>query len=56
MDRKSANTLATVLGVSGILFMLMMAFGVFFENRMYPLFFGVACFIIAGAVRKGVGR
>lgn len=55
MDRQKANTVASVLGVLGILFMLVMAFGLFFENRMLPLFLGVACFIIAGAIKKGGG-
>jgi hypothetical protein len=51
MSRETANTVATVLGALGVLFILMMAFGVFFENRMVALFLGVACFIIAGVVR-----
>lgn len=52
MNREQANVAATVLGVLGTLFMLVMAFGLFFENRMVPLFLGVACYIIAGAVRR----
>lgn len=51
MERQTANLVATVLGVLGILFMLAMAFGLFLP-RMYALFLGVACFIIAGAVRR----
>ena len=55
MSNNTANTVATVLGALGVLFMLAMAFGLFFENRTYPLFLGVACFIIAGTVRT-LGR
>jgi hypothetical protein len=51
VSRETANTIATVLGALGVLFMLAMAFGLFFENRMINLFLGVACFIIAGTVR-----
>lgn len=52
MTKQTANMVATVFVVLGILFMLVMAFGVFGIPRMYALFFGVACFVIAPAVRK----
>jgi len=55
MRNDTANTVATVLGALGVLFMLAMAFGLFFENRTIALFLGVACFIIAGTVRT-LGR
>ena len=55
MNNDTANTVATVLGALGVLFMLAMAFGLFFENRTIALFLGVACFIIAGTVRT-LGR
>ena len=51
MDRKTANTLAKVLGVAGVLFMVSMAFQII--NWRYAIFLGVACFIIAGAIKKG---
>jgi hypothetical protein len=51
MNKETAHTIATVLGGLGVIFMLIMAFGVFFENRMVPLFLGVACFVISGVVR-----
>ncbi len=54
MKNETANTVATILGGVGVLFMLAMAFGVFLP-RMYALFLGVACFVIAGIVR-GMGR
>ncbi len=56
MERQKANMLATVLGIIGTLLMLVMAFGLFFENRMLPLFLGIACFIVAGALKKGAAR
>jgi hypothetical protein len=52
MNKQTANLVAVVLGVLGILFMLVMAFGLFGIPRMYALFLGVACFIIAPAVRR----
>lgn len=52
MTKQTANMVAIVLGVLGVLFMLIMAFGLFGIPRMYALFFGVACFIIAPAVRR----
>ncbi|HEX5706726.1 MAG TPA: hypothetical protein VFX96_05505 [Pyrinomonadaceae bacterium] len=51
MTRQTANMLAIVLGTLGVLFMIAMAFGVFM-SRNYALFAGVACFILAGAVRR----
>lgn len=51
MTRQTANTLGVIFGVLGILFMLAMAFGVFLP-RMYALFLGVACFVIAPAFRR----
>lgn len=54
MNRETAHTIATILGGLGILFMLMMAFGVFLP-RMTALFLGVACFVISGVVRT-LGR
>lgn len=50
MTRETAHTIATILGGVGVLFMLMMAFGVFLP-RTTALFLGVACFVIAGVVR-----
>ena len=51
MTRQQVNTLSGVLGLLGILFMIAMAFDVFLP-RNYSLFFGVACFILAGGVRR----
>lgn len=53
MNEKTANAPATAPGASGALFMLMMAFGLFFENRTLPLFPCIACFILAGVIKKG---
>lgn len=51
MTRQTANTFGVVFGVLGVLFMLAMAFGVFLP-RMYALFLGVACFVIAPAFKR----
>ena len=51
MTKQTADMVATVFVVLGILFMLAMAFNLFIP-RMYALFLGVACFVIAPAVRK----
>jgi multisubunit Na+/H+ antiporter MnhG subunit len=51
MNRQTANTLGVIFGVLGVLFMLAMAFGVFLP-RMYALFLGVACFVIAPAFKR----
>ena len=52
MNSRTANTVAMVLTTVGILFMLIMAFGVFGIPRMVALFFGVASFIVAGLVKR----
>ena len=51
MTKQTANTLGVIFGVLGILFMLAMAFGVILP-RMYALFLGVACFVIAPAFKR----
>jgi hypothetical protein len=43
------NTLAAILGVAGTLLILAMAFGILPGN--YALFGGIACFVVAGAVK-----
>lgn len=51
MTRQTATTIGVVFSVLGVLFMLAMAFGVFMP-RMYALFFGVACFVIAPVFKR----
>jgi hypothetical protein len=51
MTRQTANTLGVIFGVLGVLFMLAMAFGVFMP-RMYALFLGAACFVVAPAFKR----
>lgn len=46
-----ANVIATVLGTLGVLFFIAMAFSILPGN--YAIFAGIACFIIAGAVKRG---
>jgi hypothetical protein len=46
-----ANLIATVLGVLGVLFFMAMAFSILPTNL--AIFAGIACFIIAGAVKRG---
>ncbi|HEV2762001.1 MAG TPA: hypothetical protein VGV38_03320, partial [Pyrinomonadaceae bacterium] len=48
-------TAAIILSTLGVLFMIAMAFGVLLP-RTYALFFGVACFILAGMVGRIAGR
>src|SRR5262249_11020039 len=45
-----ANTVSIILGTLGMLFMMAMAFSLMPSN--YAIFAGVACFILAGAVRR----
>jgi hypothetical protein len=52
MDKQKTNTIARVLGLVGVLFMLAMAFDMMPRN--YALFAGVACFVVAGAM-WGIG-
>ncbi|MEP7337074.1 MAG: hypothetical protein ABI977_04970 [Acidobacteriota bacterium] len=47
---RQANTIAHVLRVVGILFFMAMAFQIM--TWKYAIFGGVACFIIAPAIRK----
>jgi hypothetical protein len=49
MNKQTANTVATILGVVGVLFILAMAFSIMPKNL--ALFLGIASFIIAGLVR-----
>lgn len=53
MTNEKAKVAGTVLGTLGILFMLAMAFQIL--PFKYAIFAGVACFILAGAVRR-IGR
>ena len=55
MTKQQVKTLSGVLGLLGILFMIAMAFDVFMP-RNYALFLGVACFILAGGVRRFESR
>lgn len=48
-----AQIASTILGTLGVLFMLAMAFKILPFN--YAIFAGVACFILAGTVRR-LGR
>ena len=45
-----AQVVAMILGTIGVLFMMAMAFKILPAN--YAIFAGVACFIVAGAVRR----
>jgi hypothetical protein len=45
-----ANVIATVLGILGMLFFMAMAFGILPTNL--AIFAGIACFIIAGAIKR----
>jgi hypothetical protein len=45
-----ANLIAVVLGTLGVLFFMAMAFGLLPQNL--AIFAGIACFIIAGAVKR----
>ena len=47
---QKANVIAIVLGTLGTLFMIAMAFGVL--PFKIAIFAGVACYILAGAVRR----
>ena len=49
MNKQTANPVATILGVVGILFIMAMAFSIMQEKL--ALFLGIASFIIAGLVR-----
>ena len=48
--RNWTQVAAMILGTIGILFMMAMAFKILPAN--YAIFAGVACFIIAGAVKR----
>lgn len=53
MTKARANQITTVLGIAGTLFILAgPAFNVIASNT--GLFFGIACFVIAGGVRAFV--
>ena len=54
MNKQSANTVATILGVVGILFILAMAFNIL--PGKIALFLGIASFIVAGLVRTLAAR
>ncbi len=54
MDRQTTSTVATILGVVGILFMLTMAFGILPRN--IALFLGIGSFIIAALLRTLAAR
>jgi len=45
-----SQLVAMILGTIGILFIMAMAFQIMPSN--YAIFAGVACFIVAGAVRR----
>lgn len=45
-----ANLIAVVLGTLGVLFFMAMAFSLLPQNL--AIFAGIACFIIAGAVKR----
>ena len=45
-----ANLISVILGTLGVLFMMAMAFSVMPTNL--AIFAGVACFIVAGAVKR----
>ena len=49
-----ANVIAIALGTLGVLFFIAMGLGVL--PGKYSIFAGVACFIIAGAVRRIAAR
>jgi hypothetical protein len=53
LTNERAKTASTILGTLGILFMIAMAFQILPFN--YAIFAGVACFILAGTVRR-LGR
>jgi amino acid transporter len=50
MDKQKASTIGKILGVIGILFILAMVFGLLPINL--ALFLAIACFIVAGLVRR----
>lgn len=50
MKRKEANSLAIVFSTIGILFFI--SFGLQLLPFKYAIFGGVACFIVAGMVRR----
>ena len=50
--RTKANTISIVLSSIGVLFFISTGLGIFPWN--YAVFAGIACFIIAGAVRRGM--
>jgi hypothetical protein len=54
MNKQTANTVATILGVVGILFMMAMAFQI--VPRNIGLFLGIASFIVAALVRTLAAR
>ena len=45
-----ANIISVILGTLGVLFMMAMAFSIMPTNL--AIFAGVACFILAGAVKR----
>ena len=45
-----SDTIPMILGTAGVLFIMAMAFKILPAN--YAIFAGVACFIIAGAVKR----
>jgi hypothetical protein len=50
--RKKANTISIALSSIGVLFFISSGLGVF--PWKYAVFGGIACFIIAGAVRRSM--
>lgn len=54
MDKRTASTIAKILGIVGVLFMLAMAFDMM--PRKYALFAGIACFVVAGSMWGIAGR
>lgn len=52
MDEKSAKIISTILGTLGIIFILIMAFNLVAGKGNIMLFIGIACFIVAGAIRS----
>jgi hypothetical protein len=54
MDKQKASAIGKILGVIGVLFILAMVFGLLPINL--ALFLAIACFIVAGLVRRLAGR
>lgn len=52
MDKNTVKIVSTVLGVSGIILILMMAFNILPGKGNILIFAGIVCFIIAGVIRS----